>query len=239
MRADGDERHALEAGEAADGAEDGPGRDGRAEERGGDADAGEERRREVARLQVDEAGGGGDRGLVGLLAAEGVADEVRHEEQPVREVQQRRGLGALGVQLEDRVEVHELDAGRVVEGALADEVEDGLGVHGGVAAVAVDVGQAEEAAGSVQQAVVHAPRVDADGGDLAVLRGGGAEAGADVLQQLREVPEEVSGELDGRVVEAGDDLHRELRAVMARGDDAAAAGAEVDRKVGFHSDFLP
>ena len=156
-----------------------------------------------------------------------------------REVQQRRGLGALGVQLEDRVEVHELDAGRVVEGALADEVEDGLGVHGGVAAVAVDVGQAEEAAGPVQQAVVHAPRVDADGGDLAVLRGGGAEAGADVLQQLREVPEEVSGELDGRVVEAGDDLHRELRAVVARGDDAAAAGAEVDRKVGFHSDFLP
>ena len=84
-----------------------------------------------------------------------------------------------GAELEERVDLHELDAGRLEDLGRGHACE-GVLHHAAAAAVPVVVGVAEERALGVQQGEVDAPGVDADAGDLAACCGRGGEAALDL-----------------------------------------------------------
>src|SRR5438874_5147325 len=91
----------------------------------------------VAAAHVVHLAGGGD-GKFGLtLASEEIVEEIGNEEKGVGDVQSRRERFAHGEKLEERVELHELDAGGVKnlflgnlgEGALKNAVGARVAVH--------------------------------------------------------------------------------------------------------------
>ena len=63
------------------------------------------------RRRVEHLAGAGVGEFVDLDAGEEVVEQVRHEQQRLGRVQQRRAVALQGQQLEQRVEAHELDAG--------------------------------------------------------------------------------------------------------------------------------
>ena len=98
-----------------------------------------------------------------------------------------------------------------------------------MAGVAILVRHAEEAAVGIEQAEVAAPGVDADGHDVvAVFLHRAAQSFDDVAVKADDVPEGSAGEVGARIVKAVDLLELEGFQVGDAGDDAAAAGAEVD-----------
>ena len=66
-------------------------------------------------VRVEHLAGAGVGELVDLDAGEEVVEQVRHEQQRLGHVQQRRAVALQGQQLEQRVEAHELDAGLAEE----------------------------------------------------------------------------------------------------------------------------
>ena len=97
-------------------------------------------------------------------AGEEVIEQVRHEEQRLRRCDQLRRLLHGGDELKERVDLHELNAGRLENFLPAHfakrALEDSLG-----AGVAVVEGKAEDFSVAAEQSIIDAPGVDADAVD--------------------------------------------------------------------------
>jgi hypothetical protein len=126
-------------------------------------------------------------------------EEVGHEEEVGCAGEEVGVLLLEGVELEEGVELHELDAGGCEDLVAGEFGEDFFEVAIGAGVAVVD-GVCEELAAVVEEAEVDAPGVDADAveGLALELAGGGAEAGLDVLPEGEEVP--LEGSLEAAVV---------------------------------------
>jgi len=193
-----DDRHALRARLArhrlVQRAERRAGRHDLAEKVGGDAQSLQHRLRPAARVRVVELGGGRVGELVGLAAREPEVQQVGHHQERAGGLQQGRVVQAHRHQLKERVQLHELDAGRAVD-LLARHEAEGLLHHAVRAVVAVVVGQAEQFVVAVEQRVVHAPRVHADSVQIrAALAHAPRQAVLDLRKEARRIPVESAQE---------------------------------------------
>ena len=125
----------------------------------------EQFRRPVALDRIVTLARAGVGHLVALHAGQQPVEQVGHHQQRFGDVQQRRARELHRQQLEQRVELHELQAGMAEDLLAADDAE-GLGHRVVGAAVAVMVGIAEQLVAASEQAEVDAPGVDADAGDV-------------------------------------------------------------------------
>jgi hypothetical protein len=182
-----------------EGADVGAGGDDLAEEVVGDSEGVEELFIPRARVGVEHLTCGGDGELVRHCAGEEVVEEVGHEEEVGCAGEEVGVLLLEGVELEERVELHELDAGGSEDLVAGEFGEDFFEVAIGAGVAVVD-GVCEELAAVVEEAEVDAPGVDADAveGLALELAGGGAEAGLDVLPEGQQVP--LEGALKAAVV---------------------------------------
>ena len=123
--------------------------------------------------------------LGGQRPGQPVVQEIRDRDERARGVNQPRRRAAGGVELIDRVDRQELDAGDRVNPLAADALEDRL--HRAVgAAVAIVIRVLEQVAALADQRVVDAPAVDADR-----CRGGSAvqlERTPHLLPEVQDVP---------------------------------------------------
>ena len=109
---------------------------------------------------------------------------------------------------------------------------EGLLHHPVGAGVAVGVRLAQHLVAPVEQHVVHAPGVRADGDDgLAVFLGGESEAVLDFGPEPHDVPAERVAQVHGAVGEAVDFFEADGLAVPEAGHDAAAFSAEVNGEI--------
>ena len=174
--------------------------------------------------------------VVGRIAAFYNREKAAIEEQPTGGCQLRRMFALQGVELVERVEVHDLDARCGID-LLAGEHfgEVGFGDSVGVG-VAVGVGEPQEAAVLSDEGEVYTPGVDADRRDSDPFAGSGAEAFAQVFVEREDVPVVVAAEAEHGVREAGQLLEGELPVAERAEDRPAAGGPEVegDEVFGLH-----
>ena len=182
------------------------------------------------RRRVEALRRAGDRQLVRQAAAQPVAEEVGHHQQPVGRLE---GGGPAQLQREELIEGvdrHEARAGAPEDLLAADVVEGRLGRALGEA-VPVVVRVAQQRPLVVQQREVDAPGVDGHAGDLAVrLARGGRQPELDLAEDPQHVRVQAVRHAHGTAVEAVRLAQRQASAVEAAEHDAAALGAEVDRQ---------
>ena len=93
--------------------------------------------------------------------------------------------------------------------------------------------KARETPGGVDERIIHAPGVDADGDGFAAERAGAADALQDVAVEGDHVPVQAAGQGRLVVLEAVRLLEAEAGSVEAARDHAAAAGAQIGRDIDF------
>ena len=135
------------------------------------------------------------------FAGEHIHQGVGDEKNLVRRFQRRVVVTAHCGQLEERVEVHELDTGLVIDLLFGDELEVFVHRPFGVR-VAVAVGIAQDAAVLANADKVHTPGVNADAGQLDAFFGHSLQAADNLIVQGINVPKEVSALLDDGVGKA-------------------------------------
>jgi hypothetical protein len=206
--------------------------DERRHDRGRHADRLEQRRRPGPRAGVEQLGGRRVGVLAGARPAQEQVAEVGQHQQPIR--RRRQPVADVGGELVDGVDRHELDAGagedRVAPEPGADVLHHAVGAR-----VAVGDRLFEDPAAAVDQAIVHAPGVDADAGDWGAARRG-RRAGrrhpvAEPLLETREIPSQVPGREPRSVGEAVHLLERERRPGRLADQGPAAARAEIEGDV--------
>ena len=138
--------------------------------------------------------------------------------------------GRLGTQLDAGVEQHVLNTGLLEQRGPIDLGEDGFFGLGG-ARIAVVKDRLDDLAGCIEEHVVHAPRVGADAGDHLAKRTGTGQAGADAVEQRRDVPVHPIAVADRRVAEAGKLLERDAAVLERAEHHPAALSAEVDGQI--------
>src|SRR5205085_8766910 len=135
----------------------------------------------------------------------------RHEQEPAG----RRGqaLAPMRVELEQRVEVEELDAGAAEDLRARDAREHPRGSAAG-APVAIADGILEQPPVAVEEPVVHTPAVDAEAPHGPPARARAlprrAQACFDLAEDPCRVPAEVAGRFARGVLEAPDLVEEEL-----------------------------
>ena len=134
------------------------------------------------------------------------------------------------MQLEQRVEVHELDARYLID-LLAAEYAREVVAHG-LKRVRVAVGQriAQQGAVAAYAHEVDAPRVDADALDGDAAPGHSLQSANRLAVEAEDVPVEVASRLDERIVEARQFLHLQLSVGQCGQDGSSAGGSQVDGK---------
>ncbi len=181
---------------------------------------------------IVELAGAGVAHLVALHAGQEPMEQVGHHQEGLGDAQQRRAGQLHGQQLVERVELHELQAG-VAENLFAADQGERLFHHAVGAAVAIVIGVAQQFIAGGQQTEIDAPGVDAHAGyGRRPSRGGRRpQALADVGPQSQQVPVQMSGRLDGAVLEAVDFLQPQLPAVEPSQDVTAAGCPHVNRQI--------
>jgi hypothetical protein len=183
----------------------------------------------AAGVHVDELRGAGDGELVLHLPAQEIIEVVREKEAARGEIGDSRATGdGLG----------ELEAGVVKDVGDARGGVDAVGALNGEflqarlrAVVAVGVRWENETAGIVEQHMIAAPGIHADGGELRALgqeRGGLPQAGGHFMPEGAELPIGVGAEFPVGVGETVGLGEGELVLGPGAEDDAAAGGAEID-----------
>ena len=192
------------------------------------AERGDQRSRPTAAARVEQAGrrGGGD--LVRERAGQPQPEEVGHQGEPLGGVR-RRAVG-LGQKLKDRVDRHRLDARDGVELLTADALEGALD-HAVGALVAVVKRQAEQPRGTVEQAEVAAPRIDADAVQRAERRRL-RQALERVGEQLERFQCRPSGSRTGRLGKRWTTSSEIAPPARRPYTHAAAVGAQIDGREG-------
>ena len=169
----------------------------------------------------------GDGVFGNALAGEKVGECIGNEQNLVGGLECRAAVAAQGVELEDRIEVHNLDARLLVESLAGHTLEKYIGCSDGVG-IAVAVGQAKQRSILAEKGEIDAPSVNADRLDLNAALGNKAQALNDGGVDSGQIPMEVALHLDDGVGTAMDLLHRDLTVVDRGQNHAAAGGAQVD-----------
>ena len=163
------------------------------------------------------------------VKAQEVAQKIGHEQKRLRCRQRRVVLLLSAVELIDGVEVHGRDARAGKERREIDRLPDGLHIR--VDRVSIRTGIGEQVAVLVEQAVVHAPSVDADAVKLPNVRV--FERQKAMLQlaiQIRQIPVEHAVHLDIVVFKPVQLAHRDLLAVELAENGAPVACTEIKRQ---------
>ena len=132
-------------------------------------------------------------------------------------------------ELEDRVERQVLHAGPGVDAAERGRSRSTARMAAVGPGVAIVVRTPDEGSLRVQQAVVHAPRVDADAGRRVGPARRDREPGQDLAVQTEDVPVQAVGQRDGSVREPVHLLELEQVGFDPADDDPSARCPEVDR----------
>ena len=177
---------------------------------------------------------GRDLGILGLLfAGQEIAKKIRQEQHRLRIFQRHVALAFTAVELIDGVEVLVGDAGARKERREIDDLPGLLKILVHCAAIGARI--AKQMAVAVEQAVVHAPGVDADAveiTDIFLLEG--KQAKLELIVEIRQIPIEYAVHLDVVIFEAVQLAHFEPVAVELAEDRAAIAGAKVKGKQILH-----
>ena len=185
----------------------------------------------IARERIEALRGGGDGELGDSRAAERPMDEIGHEEQAIGCVEQFRRVLLGSQQLEQRIELHELQAGPS-EDLRARHLLEGPLHHPVGAGVTVRVRLSQHFIPPVEQHVVHAPCIRAHRDNrLAVLLRGASQAILDFGPEPQDVPAERIAQADRAVREPVDFFEADGSAVPEAGHYAATFGAEVNGKI--------
>ena len=140
------------------------------------------------RRRVEQAGRGGVRAFRRGPAGQPRADEIGDEDH--RRRGRERGFG-LGRELVERVERQELQPRPRVEAVRRHERVDALdATRRPLVAVVERFG--DELTAGIEQAVIHAPRVDADAGQVVGRRRGTAESFQDLAPEGGGIPAEAA-----------------------------------------------
>ena len=154
--------------------------------------------------------------------------QIRHHQQRIGPFE--RGGVFHRIELEKRVQLHELHAGLLEDLLARDDLGDGVD-HAVGARVAVVMRVADKLAVAVEQGVVDAPGIDAERGGL--MLGGLAEAGLHVVEQAQHVPVQRAQRSNAGIAEAVQFGKREAVVLEGAENGAAALSAEVDGEVAF------
>ena len=188
---------------------------------------------EATRAGVHYLGRGGYRVFGHHLARQHVGQGVGHEENLGGGGKRRTAVAAQRVELEEAVEVHDLDAGELVDTGARHALEETFGRAGGVR-VAVGEGLAQYLAVGAYHHKVDAPRVDAYRVDVDAALGHGAEALQYVVIEGKDVPIAMSANRYQIVGKAVDFLNLDAAGAHAAHYGASAGGAEVYCKKCLH-----
>ena len=177
---------------------------------------------------------GRDLGILGLLfAGQEIAKKIRQEQHRLRIFQRHVALAFTAVELIDGVEVLVGDAGARKERREIDDLPGLLKILVHCAAIGARI--AKQMAVAVEQAVVHAPGVDADAVEITdVFLLEGKQAKLELIVEIRQIPIEYAVHLDVVVFEAVQLLHGDLAVFQPAEDRAAIAGAKVKGKQILH-----
>ena len=164
-----------------------------------------------------------------LFSRQEVAQKIGHEQQCFRVCKRRVVLQLAAVELIDGVEVHRRNAGTGKERRKINGLPDGLHIR--IDRVSIRTGIGEQVAVLVEQAVVHAPSVDADAVQLSNVRV--FERQKALLQlaiQIRQIPVEHAVHLDVVVLKPVQLAHRDLLAVELAENGTPVACTEIKRQ---------
>ena len=164
-----------------------------------------------------------------LFARQEVAQKIGHKQQRFRVCKRRVVLQLAAVELIDGVEVHRRDARAGKERRKINGLPDGLHIR--IDRVSVRTGIGEQVAVLVEQAVVHAPSVDADAVKLPNVRV--FERQKALLQlaiQIRQIPVEHTVHFDIVVFKPVQLAHRDLLAIELAENGAPVACTEIKRQ---------
>ena len=180
------------------------------------------------RLGIEELRGAGDRHFRTRNAGEPVVEQIRNTEQARRHAQRGRPREAHGIQLIQRVDLHELNAG-VAEDLVARHGFEELLHHPVVARVAVVAGIIEQQPVTAEQCAIDAPGIDADAVEREfALAGGDGDAVLNLVPQAQDVPVECALHADRRIGKPVEFLHGKPAAGKAAQQRAPTLGAEID-----------
>ena len=170
---------------------------------------------------------GRDLSVLGLFfAGQEIAKKIRQEQHRLRIFQRHVALALTAVELIDGVEVLVGDAGARKERREIDDLPGLLKILVHCAAIGARI--AKQMAVAVEQAVVHAPGVDADAveiTDIFLLEG--KQAKLELIVEIRQIPIEYAVHLNVVIFEAVQLLHGDLAVFQLSEDRAAIAGAKV------------
>ena len=145
-------------------------------------------------------------------------------------------LAARREELVDRVDRHQLDAGRGID-LFAGHDGQRVGHGGGVARVAIMIGVLEQLALGAEERVIDAPRIDGDAGQRRVAHE--RERVPHLAPQGLDVPAQRPCLCQRRVREAMELVDADQSALEARQNGAAAFGSEIERKVRLSESLRP
>ena len=164
-----------------------------------------------------------------LFARQEVAQQIGHEQQRFRVCKRRVVLQLSAVELIDGVEVHRRNAGTGKERRKINGLPDGLHIR--IDRVSIRTGIGEQVAVLVEQAVVHAPSVDADAVKLPNVRVFERQKPLlELVVEIRQIPVEHAVYLDVVVLKPVQLAHRDLLAVELAENGTSVARAEVERQ---------
>ena len=164
-----------------------------------------------------------------LFSRQEVAQQIRHEQKRLRRLQRRVALLLSAVELIDGVEVHRRNAGTGKERRKINGLPDGLHIR--IDRVSIRTGIGEQVAVLVEQAVVHAPSVDADAVQFPDVRV--FERQKALLQlaiQIRQIPVEHTVHFDIVVFKPVQLAHRDLLAIELAENGTPVACTEIKRQ---------
>ena len=164
-----------------------------------------------------------------LFARQEVAQKIGHEQQRFRVCKRRVVLQLAAVELIDGVEVHGRDARAGKERRKINGLPDGLHIR--IDRVSIRTGIGEQVAVLVEQAVVHAPSVDADAVKLLNVRVFERQKSLlELVVEIRQIPVEHTVHFDIVVLKPVQLAHGQLFAVELAENGAPVACTEVERQ---------
>ena len=164
-----------------------------------------------------------------LFARQEVAQKIGHEQKRLRRLQCRVVLQLAAVELIDGVEIHGRDARAGKERRKINGLPDGLHIR--IDRVSIRTGIGEQVAVLVEQAVVHAPSVDADAVKLPNVRVFERQkALLQLVVEIRQIPVEHAVHLNIVVFKPVQLAHRDLLAIELAENGTPVACTEIKRQ---------
>ena len=188
--------------------------------------------------RIEKLAGAGDGGFRFGHPREPVIEQVRYVEQLAPGVQRGRAGQLHGVQLVQRIDLHELNAG-ILEHLLARNALEDLFHHAVVPGIAIVPGLLHELAIGAEKAEIHAPGIHADTVQRQIpLAHGHVQTVADLLPETLRVPAQRITVSYRGIGEAVQFVDLQLSVGKLSCDGAAALGPEIEGQVLTHERMI-